>query len=601
MKRTKQAANRWAVSLAVSGTMILSLTFGILPIHAAAEERTFYESDYVAEGAGADYYNERMDELLGTFIDYFTETGELDKLKGYDEPVSFTVVGAYDGSTIDALDYLNELYGETLEQNRFSDLYKRLYNVEYTYNWQSLQSDYESKLNLDITAGEIPDIFVVESQTDLISLAEQGLIWDMTDWIDNDTVELLREDCWNADGGLALKMGSYEGRNYGLPIPVSSTDDVLYLWLRADWLEKLGLEVPKTLDELEQVMEAFVTQDPDGNGEDDTWGINVAGNLPEYTTRGVMNAYGAYPYFWIEKENGEVVYGTNQEETKEAIKRVAQWYEKGYINPESITQDLYTAYEDVIREKCGILYAPAWLGNNLTSMFIENPDAKWGCYHLPSLNEGEAVKCVIAPNVNRGFVVVNSEFEHPEIALKMMATSYFLLAGDNYGRWWNQCNGEHGEIGTNTTWYLNPIRFPESATSNVDTYNNLLEFKEAGYDESVLKGQAASLWSLLQKTGEEYDYADHMMWDPDNETASCAVLKDVFESGNTFYSAFNGPANELMQQNWSALMDAAQQLFNQSIYGQDADAAFEQWLATWDSLGGEEITAYANEWHQANS
>ena len=39
MKKMKQAANRWAVSLAVSGTMILSLTFGILPIHAAAEER----------------------------------------------------------------------------------------------------------------------------------------------------------------------------------------------------------------------------------------------------------------------------------------------------------------------------------------------------------------------------------------------------------------------------------------------------------------------------------------------------------------------------------------------------------------------------------
>lgn len=45
------------------------------------------------------------------------------------------------------------------------------------------------------------------------------------------------------------------------------------MWIRQDWLDNLGLEVPRTWDELAAVAEAFVTQDPDGNGEDDTIGI----------------------------------------------------------------------------------------------------------------------------------------------------------------------------------------------------------------------------------------------------------------------------------------------------------------------------------------
>ncbi len=65
------------------------------------------------------------------------------------------------------------------------------------------------------------------------------------------------------------------------------------MWIRQDWLDNLGLEVPRTWDEMAAVAEAFVTQDPDGNGEDDTIGILGPGNSDH------MNATGETSLDWI--------------------------------------------------------------------------------------------------------------------------------------------------------------------------------------------------------------------------------------------------------------------------------------------------------------
>ncbi len=35
------------------------------------------------------------------------------------------------------------------------------------------------------------------------------------------------------------------------------------MWIRQDWLDNLGLEAPRTWDELVAVAEAFVKEDPD--------------------------------------------------------------------------------------------------------------------------------------------------------------------------------------------------------------------------------------------------------------------------------------------------------------------------------------------------
>lgn len=59
----------------------------------------------------------------------------------------------------------------------------------------------------------------------------------------------------------------YEGERYGIPIFDYAYNGDSVMFIREDWLKKLGLEEPKTMDELVTVMDAFTNQDPDGNGK----------------------------------------------------------------------------------------------------------------------------------------------------------------------------------------------------------------------------------------------------------------------------------------------------------------------------------------------
>ena len=88
------------------------------------------------------------------------------------------------------------------------------------------------------------------------------------------------------------------------------------------WLDNLGLEVPRTWDEMAAVAEAFVTQDPDGNGEADTIGILGPSNSDHMNAIGanqfgldpLFSSFQSYPQYWLQDEDGTVEYGSIQPE-----------------------------------------------------------------------------------------------------------------------------------------------------------------------------------------------------------------------------------------------------------------------------------------------
>ena len=79
-------------------------------------------------------------------------------------------------------------------------------------------------------------------------------------------------------------------------------------------------------------IKAFTEDDPDGNGKDDTYGFTYSGN-DIYNTGWVsdpVNVFSAYsgkfiPGVWQEDEDGNLQYGSINEENKEALTRMAEW------------------------------------------------------------------------------------------------------------------------------------------------------------------------------------------------------------------------------------------------------------------------------------
>lgn len=58
-----------------------------------------------------------------------------------------------------------------------------------------------------------------------------------------------------------------------MAVPSVTAEDFSMLWIRQDWLDRLGLKPPKTVDDLEAIAKAFVENDPDGNSKRDTIGL----------------------------------------------------------------------------------------------------------------------------------------------------------------------------------------------------------------------------------------------------------------------------------------------------------------------------------------
>lgn len=125
----------------------------------------------------------------------------------------------------------------------------------------------------------------------------------------------------------------YEGANYGLPNMNHSHVTPNISIYRGDWLEKLGMEVPTTLDELHDVLYAFTHNDPDGNGNDDTWGYSPhSSGHYHYFFSEMFGAYGVLPFDWQEVD-GKIVYGGLREECETVLATLADWYKEGIIYP----------------------------------------------------------------------------------------------------------------------------------------------------------------------------------------------------------------------------------------------------------------------------
>jgi len=99
-------------------------------------------------------------------------------------------------------------------------------------------------------------------------------------------------------------------------------------FIRKDWLEKLGLEEPKTIDELHDVLYAFKNGDPNGNGEKD----EIPYFARDKSVSGILKLFNADLDIMV--KNNKIVYSPATKEYKEGIKTIAKWYGEGLIDPE---------------------------------------------------------------------------------------------------------------------------------------------------------------------------------------------------------------------------------------------------------------------------
>ena len=107
---------------------------------------------------------------------------------------------------------------------------------------------------------------------------------------------------------------------------------------RGDWLDNLNVsrdELPKTVEEFIDLMDAFAHDDPDQDGQDDTYGMSLTGMKALFGAYGMSNGFLGGSSYWYEKD-GELINADVSEKSKEVLAILADMYADGLIDPEYV-------------------------------------------------------------------------------------------------------------------------------------------------------------------------------------------------------------------------------------------------------------------------
>ncbi|WP_224725074.1 extracellular solute-binding protein [Paenibacillus vietnamensis] len=154
--------------------------------------------------------------------------------------------------------------------------------------------------------------------------------------------------------------------------------------IRKDWLDKLNLAVPTTIDEWHTVLKAFKEQDPNGNGEADEIPILIpAGELA------FAGAFGTPNDFY--QENNTVKYGPIEPGFKEYLATMNQWYKEGLLDKDFATTDSKMKDAKMTGNQVGstVLFLNGGIGKYLDLMAKSQPEFKIVGTPYPTLASGE--------------------------------------------------------------------------------------------------------------------------------------------------------------------------------------------------------------------
>lgn len=187
---------------------------------------------------------------------------------------------------------------------------------------------YTDKLISGIAAGSLPKVVQVKpvdlKQPTVVNAVRSGLFWEIGPYLHE--YPLISKYL----NPTIMDNGAYFGKYYGIywELPLSRQG----IQFRKDWLDRLGLNEPKTIDDLYEVMKAFAYRDPDGNGKDDTYGLVDRNDLVYGAFKNLASYFGA-PNNWGEVD-GKLVPDFMTKEYLDTMKFMKKLYGEKIINPD---------------------------------------------------------------------------------------------------------------------------------------------------------------------------------------------------------------------------------------------------------------------------
>ena len=365
---------------------------------------------------------------------------DYDPLAPYEETVKIKVLGI----NYERIGNVPAIYNGATSgpsNNAFNDVALNRLNIELEYTSILSSGNYDSRLSLLISGNELPDMFVVNNATMFAMLRDNGLIEDLGTafWYLND--ELKENFYLNELYYPGLETCMQEGRLYAFPSIDNPNEAAQKLYIRKDWLEIVGKEIPTTYEEVIDVAKAFrdnadaIASHSEGITGKDIIPIGITQELAAQgnnTASGFFNIFGTQPNAFFE-EDGKIIDANTSDEMKEALEELHNLYEEGLLAREFYTYADAKVTKDIISGKVGIVSGMWHAASYPLQSSVNNaytPDAEWVSIELPPRN-GEASLPVVDSTRLGTYIVVRKGFEHPEAAAKLCNLFYDMFYSDD--------------------------------------------------------------------------------------------------------------------------------------------------------------------------
>lgn len=394
------------------------------------------------------------------------------------------------------------------------------------------------KLNLLLAGGDQIDAWW-GSWTDY---ASDGIILPLTDYVKAPEGQALYElwEPWGAWEGVT----DTDGTIWAIP---RMTDTTPYqVFVRNDWLELAGMEMPETMEELNEYLYKIKELDPYGNGETIPLMIEKGGST-DVLDRVESVFLGGYVETgngkWLDPKDNKVKPEWIADGYVDFLKQLNRWYEDGIIHKESFTMDVDTIKRDLSKGCVGataiwysrIMQTEQILRESMPDFDRDKYTYVWGMNEAGMTGPNGKLVQTKAMGGNNG-LLISSKCEHPEAVMKFVEWSF---------EWENYTNEMYGPEGK--YWQYNPdvenakenrnvVPLEGEATYARDFLVSLglpLEIQTTEYDEDGIQTME-NLW--LQEHLDDFDATiepgieSGIIWDTAALAENIPTLNDL----NTF-------------------------------------------------------------------
>ena len=344
---------------------------------------------------------------------------------------------------------------------------------------------------------------------------------------------------------------------------------------RADWAEKLGIAEPKTIDDMYEMMSQFTYGDPDGNGQDDTYGLALC----QYTGPfDIMQTWFGVGNKWVEQD-GKLIPVHMQSEYKEALDWFKKMYDDGLVYKDWAVRGTDQWEDSVKNGECGIFIDTTDGGRRIWDYFVNNS--------IPSVIEGQETaamnligtindKTLATTGYNGMFVLSASTCNTDE---KIEDCLHFLD---------KMCDDEMLVL---SAWGLQDVHW------KLDENGYLVDIKDP------TDANAAKAYQALNQT---VAYIPNMtQTSPVKEENERTQRMNQVREENVPYAVFNPADAYLINSSTYSLSGASldqilSQARTQYICGQIDEAGLQQAWDTWLSTGGQALIDEVNEQYKQN-